>query len=505
MLGVAALLSGACAQLLGLSDVGDGDPAAGSGGGVATGTGSGGTGAAGGTGGAVGNGGTGATVGSGGAGGGTLPTGNLLWAKQFGGNGADRIQDIEVDANDNIWVAGIARATIDFGGGVTTTSAGDSDVLLARFDTDGDAVEAAAAGDADIQQGRAVALDPTGNAAYVATRWTGPINFGNDSFLNPVEEDAALLAFNLSSGAIAEGWAAQYGNDERILGDAIAADDSIIVMGGRYRGMLNALSGQSGTDDALIVARSGQLTPLWEDGIGGPASDSIEDLALTADFVYAVGAFSGDNVTFGTDDVLTMNAGSGDNGFIARYDREDGEVSRAWSFGGNSNAVAWSVAATGSDVIIGGEFLGPTVIDSITFDGTNGDLLVARLDGGDLSRNWTVSSNAQGSQVVRRVAVDSQGDVVIAGMHEGTFDLGGHSVSHVDDKDVFVAKLSGATGAVLWVQSFGGTDAKQLRALAIDSNDNIYIGGYFLGEMTFDPSTSLMAANDDMFLAKLAP
>lgn len=74
------------------------------------------------------------------------------------------------------------------------------------------------------------------------------------------------------------------------------------------------------------------------------------------------------------------------------------------------------------------------------------------------------------------VAIDSAGDVVIAGRFtEVAFDR--NVLTSVGEQDVFVAKLDGVTGDVIWSRSFGTPETEQRIDLAVDNDDNvIFIG-----------------------------
>ena len=51
--------------------------------------------------------------------------------------------------------------------------------------------------------------------------------------------------------------------------------------------------------------------------------------------------------------------------------------------------------------------------------------------------------------------------------------------------DIFLAKLSGADGHVLWTKRIGGTGADEGDALALDSSGNVFITGQFFGTVDF--------------------
>jgi len=70
--------------------------------------------------------------------------------------------------------------------------------------------------------------------------------------------------------------------------------------------------------------------------------------------------------------------------------------------------------------------------------------------------------------------------------------------------DIFVAKFS-ASGTAVWAKRFGGTMNDQGFALALDANDNIFLGAEFQGDANFGGVALTSAALSlDIALAKLS-
>lgn len=81
---------------------------------------------------------------------------------------------------------------------------------------------------------------------------------------------------------------------------------------------------------------------------------------------------------------------------------------------------------------------------------------------------------------------DSQGNIVVTGdisnfenlaYYEAFTTAGAHQTALGGGKDCFLAKFDPA-GNLLWATYYGGADIEYANTLEIDSNDNIYIGGY---------------------------
>src|SRR5262249_36863932 len=102
------------------------------------------------------------------------PAGTCLWSKVFGDNTA--VRGLGTDAAGNVSITSFFTGWIDFG---TTylTSAGLTDVYVAKFDTNGVFKWAKSFGDAQNQSSIALAVDAAGNPV-VAGYFSGTVDFG---------------------------------------------------------------------------------------------------------------------------------------------------------------------------------------------------------------------------------------------------------------------------------------------------------------------------------------
>ncbi|XYH97770.1 DNRLRE domain-containing protein [Sorangium sp. So ce1128] len=108
-------------------------------------------------------------------------------------------------------------------------------------------------------------------------------------------------------------------------------------------------------------------------------------------------------------------------------------------------------------------------------------------------------------QIGYSVAVDGAGDVVLAGSAAGAVDFGGGPVTPAGAASAFVAKFD-AEGSLLWSRRFGSVDSFA-SAVAVDGEGNILLAGGFRdpidlggGPLTIPPDASLLT-----FVAKLDP
>ena len=123
-------------------------------------------------------------------------SGDLVWAKRAGGTSNDQGRGIAVDGSGNSFVTGSFQDPATFGPGetneTTLTSAGGSDIFVAKYDASGDLVWAKRAGGTSFESGRGIAVDGSGTS-YVTGFFDVSATFG------PGETNETTLA---SAGSV---------------------------------------------------------------------------------------------------------------------------------------------------------------------------------------------------------------------------------------------------------------------------------------------------------------
>ncbi len=97
---------------------------------------------------------------------------------------------------------------------------------------------------------------------------------------------------------------------------------------------------------------------------------------------------------------------------------------------------------------------------------------------------------------------DAYGNQYITGSFEGTVDFDNSPVSTfnltaVSGPDIFLAKYSSA-GAFRFAVSFGGTFNDEGRGIAVNANGNIFLSGYFMDQVDFDPGPTVQMLNSQV-------
>ena len=147
---------------------------------------------------------------------------------------------------------------------------------------------------------------------------------------------------------------------------------------------------------------------------------------------------------------------------------------------------------------------------------------VSELTGGDFYEAFVQKTDKDGNFVWARrfggdsfdngtdVTTDAAGNVYVTGVYQETADFdpgdGEFLLTSTGGLDIFVVKLD-PNGNFIWAKSMGGTEYEETSAIGIDALGNIYLNGYFYGEMNFDPGQSdfllTPAGWSDGFVTKL--
>jgi len=89
------------------------------------------------------------------------------------------------------------------------------------------------------------------------------------------------------------------------------------------------------------------------------------------------------------------------------------------------------------------------------------------------------------------ITVDNDGNVYVTGIYQETVDFNPEgapqTLTSYGAQDIFVLKLD-SNGNFIWVKGIGGEGYEETNSIQVSSTGEIYISGYFYGEVDFDPS-----------------
>jgi hypothetical protein len=213
------------------------------------------------------------------------PSGDLEWIKSFGGRYKDTILWVASDPNGNVYVAGHFADSADWGGKPLKAHGGsDNDIVLAKYDTNGDHIWSKNFGNEFNDVAGGLAVDPSGHITLVGSfENKGPISFGdNDSHESLGEADAYIARFT-TDGKLE--WARTFGA-ERIdvaWGVAVDAAGNSVTTGWFEKsvdfGKGGALASK-GNKDVFAVKVDAKGEVMWVQTFGDHDHDQGRGVAL---------------------------------------------------------------------------------------------------------------------------------------------------------------------------------------------------------------------------------
>ncbi|MCK6586191.1 MAG: hypothetical protein L6Q76_01265 [Polyangiaceae bacterium] len=292
-------------------------------------------------------------------------------------------------------------------------------------------------------------------------------------------------------------WSNRFGDGSNQFGTDVTVDragNSIVA--GQFSGSVAFGGNQlSNGNTTLFVAKFGPTGQhLWSMGTG--SSSYFTTVRVTND--------SAGNVVLGGGFSGSPNFGGGVlsnpgqlDVFVAKLDSEGNHL---WSkqFGDTDAQGASALAVdSGGNVVIAGTFNGGL---NFGVGNLSGKMFLAKLS----PSGKCLWSKAFPQGIVNAVAVDGAGNIVFTGGFVGIANFGGGDLhSDGDILDVFVAKLD-SNGNHLWSKRFGGPGGEEAKSIRIDSQENLLLTGWFTGVLDFG-GVPLTSNSYDMFVAKLGP
>jgi len=155
------------------------------------------------------------------------PNGNHVWSKRLGDAGDSLGAGASIDSAGNVVLVGSGKGTLDLGGGPLTT-AGNEDIILAKFDPNGNHLWSKLLGGANYDYARGMAIDSAGNVVLTGD-FSMPVDFGGGP-LTPTDQEIFVAKFDPSGNHLSS---ASFGGESYQGGGALAIDSagSMVVTG----------------------------------------------------------------------------------------------------------------------------------------------------------------------------------------------------------------------------------------------------------------------------------
>ena len=444
--------------------------------------------------------------------------------------GTLRGNSLAMDGDGNLIIAGSFRRTIQLGM-TTLTSAGGTDLFVAKISgRTGDVLWAKRFGGTRNDDSSDIAVDAS-NAIYIAGSYDSPsLDFGGGPLSTPgvrggflvklTADGANVWSRNLGSSGASSDSASALG---------IAVTDNGVAATGRYNGSLNVdgnklTSAGNGTifaSDIFAVKFTTDGSLAWIKSFGDTGYDIGYDTAIDKHGnVVVVGSFQG---TINSPDG-PVDAGSSEAVLVLKLASADGSVLVAKRFGSTNTSdqsVAFSVAVDSSDnIFVAGGFYG-----SGDFGGS-APLAATREQDAFLAKYtsvgsyiWAKSFGGTGDdEAAVSVSVNATGDVAITGSFCGAISFGGDTLTAASQcpsagganpgTDMFAARFSGVSGSHLASERGGGARNDVGNSVVLAPDGRIFVSGSFQGFAEFGGTTLTALSplpSSDGFVVALPP
>lgn len=446
----------------------------------------------------------------------------------FGSAGGEQGRGVCTDASGNVYYVGTFFNTIDFapGGGTSLASAGNSDVVISKYNAAGAFQWAVKGGGANADAGNSIATN--GTDVFITGTFITATTMGSTGLTSVGGTDVFVAKLSAATGAFT--WAVNVGSGggDAVYGICVDGSGNPYITG-NYFGTItlgpNALTTTGGGSffDMFIARFNGSTgAVVWGNGGGstgtgdnGPATAGICYVPGVDEIVVA-GTYGANAATYGS---FTLPAGTTNNLCLLELSASAGTFLAATGVnsGGNEEGLGVCYDASTQDVFLTGDFDGTSATfgsTTLNNSGVDDQLFVARYSISTDAFVWAVKSTSGGVLQNKAYAICSngQGQVTITGQFENAITLGSTTLTAVSPdgySDVLVAGLAVTNGAWAWALRGGSNDAsvdETGRGISAGGPQNkIAVTGVFAGTATFGSLGSIVSAGaGDLFIAQIS-
>jgi hypothetical protein len=349
-------------------------------------------------------------------------TSRYVWAQQAGGGGVDYVRAIAVNGNSVYVTGGYGQPAIDFGS-TSLPNAGGTDVFVAKLTDAG-----ASASWTWAQRAGGTGSDGSGTLAV-----RGAEVYLSGAFASPVASFGSLSLTNTSSAAPPN-----------------ATTDAFV---------------------AKLIDAGASASWAWAQAAGGIGNDGATAVALNGTSVYLTGFFYR-SAAFGSLSLATGLLDSNLFVAKLTEAAANASFTWAETTSGTGGNISGPLVVSGSSLYIAGSIVGTASFGSTTLTSAGSrDIFVARLTDAGGSGSWSWAQRAGGADYDHAAALVINGsNLYVGGYFIGTTGIGGTTLASAGMTDIFLAKLvdTGASGSFGWAQRAGGIGNDELVQLAVD-------------------------------------
>jgi hypothetical protein len=447
-------------------------------------------------------------------------TPQFRWASIFeaySNTGSVNLNDITVDQSGNVYAVGVLYDTADFdpGPGVVNLI-GQFDNFICKLDSNGALLWVKAIKTAVYENTNSIAVDNSGNV-YVSGQFRNTCDFdpgaGVFNLISNGTTDAFVCKLNAFGDFV---WAKSAGGIgfDRAVDMALDASNNVYLTGS-FEGTADFDPGSSKADltahasfyDAYIWKLDANGNYVWAKSVGGTADVISYSLAVdNRGVVYTTGMFGGAVDFDPGPGAVTIKGDSVNRSIFVLKLSSGGLFSSVKPVHGSGYKDVRGITLDKSgSIYVTGEFT--KVIDFDPGDSTHKlssadpfsyDAFICKLDSNSSfiwAKSFRAGHNINNAAAGFNIVVDDSNNVFSSGLFRDTVDFDpsaagtAYLTTPSSDFYAYVSKLD-ANGDFRWVRSIASKTNDINPSIALDKKGNIYGGGWFYGNVNFDPGPS---------------
>src|ERR1035437_4949422 len=274
---------------------------------------------------------------------------------------------------------------------------GSMDIFLVKYDTSGNVIWAKSYGGTKDDYAESITTDVSGNIYLTGTFQSDSVIFDTDTLIrnNNIDYSVFIVKINSSGGVI---WA-RNSKGNSVFADGQSSSITIDVFNDIYitgyfsRGDDSVLSNiifdtitltNTGGYNIFIVKYDSSGNVIWARNAGTPNSDNAYSITVdNSNNIYVTGYFERDSINFGSYTLINYDTVGTADIFVVKYD-SSGHVIWAKSAGGALDDKANSITVDiDGNIYVSGYFQSQTIVfDSTTlyYNGMTGNVFFAKLN-----------------------------------------------------------------------------------------------------------------------------
>ncbi len=282
-------------------------------------------------------------------------------------------------------------------------------------------------------------------------------------------------------------------DDDFAYGVAVDSSGNVYVAGYSFVTWGSPVRAYTGNEDAFVAKLSNAGALTWSTFLGGSGADIGYAIAVdSSGNVYATGYSS---ATWGSP--VTAYT-SGKDGFAAKLSSAGALTWHTFLGGSGTDDEGYNIAVDSSGNVYAGGFSNATWGSPVRAYTAGYDAFAAKLSSAG-ALTWNTFLGGTGAETRGAIAVDSSGNVYVAGYTDATW--GSPVRAYTSGADSYAVKLSSA-GALTWNTFLGGTGADAAESIAVDSSGNVYVSGS--SGATWGSPVTAYTSGVDGYAAKLS-